>query len=574
MKIILETDNFVIKELKGIMKSRLNNLIVLLFLVTTISAQFDDSMVAHYRLSVEYYDNQVSGRFYDLSGNGHHATPAKTPNFTIDYTGQPNTAMNFDGLKDYINCGNSEDFEPNRNDYTIIVWFKFDSDVLSRRNSVGTFLSNIGSDKRWKLQHYTEENFEYTDGDDNLRFIYDNQGTKSICINYCVLGFEKGWKMFAFTFNDDAGPAIPFYNATDLNSYLVWRRGLPGYNGYIPHNLNTNRGDFIIGCGDPQLMEEPFKGKMAEVQIWNRALSQDEIKQLLDDKFPLPQIESFEDGSIIDANMWKSCSGYDAGLKLVESPVSHGNYAIQLTNTDPANTPGGNHRVELEYSNTLTYTPGKEVWRSFDIMLSEDFDGSEESWNCFGQYFPTGDSEYGPGWSAYPVYALSGNDQKLFLDTELYTGDPLDEDLVYHGEISPSYPGGPISENPHFTQNRVSYEAYGLKIEKGKWYTVTTHIRVANDSTGFIGIWVDGQSLLPENLDTLNGDWYVEQENDVFHIRNHYLYGRNSGTRSGIGRTTIGYYRDPKATTTNSIYFDNIKTGYTPESVGFYFHTK
>src|SRR6056297_2293755 len=99
-------------------------IIVMVLITITITAQNDESLVAHYKFSKEYYDNQVEGKFYDLSGNGNHAIPSDTFHFVEDHLGNLDGAMWFDGENDYLNCGNSRNLNIDLSSYTILLWIK------------------------------------------------------------------------------------------------------------------------------------------------------------------------------------------------------------------------------------------------------------------------------------------------------------------------------------------------------------------------------------------------------------------------------------------------------------------
>jgi hypothetical protein len=79
-------------------------------------------------------------------------------------------------------------------------------------------------------------------------------------------------------------------------------------------------------------------------------------------------------------------------------------------------------------------------------------------------------------------------------------------------------------------------------IEKGRWIDLTFCIRWSMGANGFVEIWKDGQPIT-----TFNGT-------------DHKVYGPNMYNETPA-YLKIGLYRAPGFTTTNSVYFDEVRVG-------------
>ncbi len=62
------------------------------------------------------------GNTDDMSGNNHHATAHGNPQFALDRFGNPDSAIDFDGIDDYLNCGNWFTYQ----NFTLSFWVNQD----------------------------------------------------------------------------------------------------------------------------------------------------------------------------------------------------------------------------------------------------------------------------------------------------------------------------------------------------------------------------------------------------------------------------------------------------------------
>ena len=192
--------------------------------------------------------NEGSGNIaYDSSFYNNHGTI-----YGATWTdGKFGKALSFDGVDDYVDCGNDTSLRPSRITYE--AWFK--------ANSVsGRYTILRGS----------------------------HNGDVALCIED---GAVKG--------QIDADPSNPTWNFVSYSPIYenIWYHAVLTWDGtyarlYVNGELkdtdSTHPGDIrwsdtdgtIIGMSRPSSLQYPFNGTIDEVRIYNRALSENEIKML------------------------------------------------------------------------------------------------------------------------------------------------------------------------------------------------------------------------------------------------------------------------------------------------------
>ncbi len=214
----------------------------------------DESLLAWWTL-----DEAEGTTVVDWSGHGHHGTLAGDAQWADGYFG---SAMYFDGSGDSVNFGTPQDLYLSQN-YTYTAWFQVGQNISG--NSGAQYLLCVGS--RSDLVFGVEDGVG-VDGDLMLHY-YDTDGT------FHAVGVGKTnwsaneWHMVAGT-----------RDATGHNIYLD--------GALVNSDTNTNEDNFggattrIISLGGRAWTgHQWYNGLIDDVRIYNRALDEAEIQQVM-----------------------------------------------------------------------------------------------------------------------------------------------------------------------------------------------------------------------------------------------------------------------------------------------------
>ena len=200
-----------------------------------------------------------NGNANDESGNGNNGV-VNGATTTIDRFGSTGKAYSFNGVSDFINCGNSSLL--NQNNITISIWanhFQYpqtrDHTLFSKgRFSNGEigYRATISSDKQ-------------------VYFIWSVDPLGGDFVNSTNIQSLNQWDHYVFIKNNDS---LRIYINGTLNNLLVHPRS----------NLNNSSPLFIGVNRDPTFplpsYVDYWNGKIDDIGIWNRALTQQEITDL------------------------------------------------------------------------------------------------------------------------------------------------------------------------------------------------------------------------------------------------------------------------------------------------------
>jgi len=171
----------------------------------------------------------------DLSGNGNNGTLVNG----VGYSPDNNGSMVFDGVNDYVTSSLSSGLG---NQFSISVWF------LKNNNTTGNPLNFQGSPSFELLVDQSNQLNIY----DGANHWYSFTTTIGAWYNMTVVKTSTNFLLYI---NDSTTPVLNF-----ISSY---------------NNTNTN---FIIGK-HPTVLANYINGNISQVQLYNRALSVQEIKQ-------------------------------------------------------------------------------------------------------------------------------------------------------------------------------------------------------------------------------------------------------------------------------------------------------
>jgi len=544
------------------MKQLIILITLLLFISLTHAQNLDsDSLVAHYKLSKDNY-NAEGNYFYDLSGNGNHATASDTFQFEEDHLGNPDGAMQFDGEKDFLDCGNDDKFNLSNDDVTIMAWIKPKFRVGSAYSNSFTLFS--------KNEYQNDFYFAFREHGGFRIFSQQSNNSTSEHSKGRLRFYNDQYHLFSFVFEKNNRQIKIYHNA--ILHYTI---------DITNFQKMSNNGNFIIGSSIYKLY--PFLGTISELYVYAQKLNNDEINKFYGNLYPHYLTWDFEKGYFAGSS--KQSTTEDGIFGFTENPRKNndphsttlykypessdinniipysGEYCLKHEckyNYNKAETgPIGRGDKEGEFK---TYqSNGEERWYRWKFLIPNDFDFTNENpeWCSINQMW-----EPYASWGA-PTYSLHILKNKFRFRASLWTKDS--DSLISHQEMFNS-----IVEN--------------ISLEKNKWYDIVYHIYTTDDSSSFFEGWINNISILKENFDTtVTQRKSVPAETNIgiidkpldhghtytYKIRNHRLIGQNLRQDDWIGLSwSVGYYRANHAIK-QSVYTDDYKIGKTATSIDF-----
>ena len=204
-------------------------------------------------------NSYVSGSttWNDVSGQGNNGTLVNGPTFNSGNGG----SIVFDGTNDYVNCGNNSSINIPDN-VSVNIWFKITSLTGGYQGIVAKRNASTG---------YTNYGINFAN-DFNVFQLYFNTSGGS---NFRILQVAMSSNFTINTWYNVCG----VYQKSGLNtiSYL-YKNGVLLSSNSLAGNLTTVSTPLTIGSTSVT-NEEPFAGNIANVQIYNRALSAQEVLQ-------------------------------------------------------------------------------------------------------------------------------------------------------------------------------------------------------------------------------------------------------------------------------------------------------
>ena len=283
----------------------------------------------------------LDGNANDLSGNGNHGL-VSTPIPTDDRFGNPNSAYLFDGVNDRIVIPSSESLNP-VDQLTISFWFQFDKTTANWSPIIfkgGVQRLEDAANLEYAVWLWLNESPFF-----HLASAGDNSFQHALGSN-TTLSSEK-WFFFTGVI-DRRNHVMKVYINGELDRHK--------HDSYSSFNTNDDQLEFG-GTGDSGTFR-PFSGVLDEVRLYNRALSDSEVRQLFDGKDvpPPPLLYSQEE---LDA-------AYEAGKQACRTdPTSCG-----ISNPDEI--PDTGTKAQLSFS---TLEPFYNVGDLLKIDLVETLEG-------------------------------------------------------------------------------------------------------------------------------------------------------------------------------------------------------
>jgi len=219
-------------------------------------------LVGHWKMD----DNAANTTVLDSSGSGNHGT-ARRNTSALSTPGKIDSTLTFNGVSDYIDCGNASSLNITGS-VSISAWVRFNSlpnyqTIVAKRGAVTDTTSNYAF-RTGTVQNINQLEFYYHDG--TVWHVYTTSKANLT---------TGQWYHVVVTYTYGSGAGIKCY----VNNNLLGGRWTMG-NGNSPVQINTK--PVTIGglTSGERVCGEKLHGAIDDVMIFNRALSEAEIKEL------------------------------------------------------------------------------------------------------------------------------------------------------------------------------------------------------------------------------------------------------------------------------------------------------
>jgi hypothetical protein len=376
------------------------------------SAAIDDGLIAYY---------PFDGNALDASGNGNDGTEYGGLKYKQGIKGE---SASFDGIDDYIRVPSDSSLNP-VDQLSISFWVKVDgftnvwSPIIHKGGSASAGFAN----REYTVWLQDTSSFLLASAGDNSSQYY----------KYACCAISGYWTHYVGIID------------RQNHRMRVYVNGVLKVDANDPYSsFNNNNDDLLIGWTEEVSSRySPFKGRIDELRIYDRALTEDEVKELYEE-FPTPPLIYFNDFNADVGSEWSS--------------------------TYRSTTPVGNRKFLGVFSNhnvrlTLPPYPEGEVTVNFDLFVLRSWDGN---------------GSYGPDY-----FTLQGDGQ-ILLHTTFSNG---------FGGRNQSYPG---DYNSSYPDRYGAVENNTLGYGTGGWgdsvYTITKkfHHISGNILVNFIGSHLQG----------------------------------------------------------------------------------
>jgi hypothetical protein len=291
-----------------------------------------------------------NGNANDQSGNGNNGT-VNGATLTADRNGNANAAYSFDGVNDWININNSNSLNP-PSQITISAWVN----TLAYNVSNASMVVNKGWDQgpgHYDLLVFSPNN--------KSRFVI---GSNISVESNSIININQ-WTLI--TASIDSLTMKIYVNGTLENTVLQNNN----------NSFGTNTDPLYIGKHDYNNFPYYFNGKIDDIAIWNRALTQNEITQLYTGSPCVNyQVITVTDTLIINANL--------SGI----NPVTFQNTIKVYPNPSSSQITidfGANFNTLAGYTMRIQNAVGQTVYTTG--VTQQQFTSNLNTWTGSGIYF-------------------------------------------------------------------------------------------------------------------------------------------------------------------------------------------
>ncbi len=213
-------------------------------------------------------------------------------------------------------------------------------------------------------------------------------------------------------------------------------------------------------------------------------------------------------------------------IQVVANPVRAGRYAAKFTVRAGEIINNGNRAEIVRQNNDKA---GSEAWYAWSFMIPRDFPDVEwkpKLWQCLGQWHDQPDPARGETWDNLPSHSPS-------IAVYYTSKNGVSALEVWYGTYQKGETQKIIATAP---------------VRKGEWLDLMFHIRWSQGNDGFVAPFLNGKPLIAPD-----GSCHRACGRNMWNGVPHYL--------------KIGLYRSSAITSTNSVYFDEVRIGPSRASV-------
>jgi hypothetical protein len=445
-----------------------------------------------------------NGNANDASGNANNGT-VNGATLTTDRFGNSNNAYSFDGVSNNIKI-NYPIFSqtPCDGDWTISFWYKLGAPL----NTLSSFVifSNVGN---VGLQEINP--FGNWDGSNPL-YGYWWKKTK---ISTVQTNFDNNvWYHFTYTYSHSTNSMKVFINGTDNSGSSV---DMTSYGGSA-----SNLGNWNVGStGYPNQF---FKGKVDDIGMWNRVLTQAEITTMYNG------VASYTDNcNAVSGSLTQGLVGYWPFCGNANDDSGHGNNGT-INGATSTTDRFGNSNAAYNFNGTSSYI---EIPHSTSLNFgTQDFTIS--AWAKPSQFQSNDQHIVSKERSLAP-------DNNQFRMAIAKSTNPSDKHYYFASAIPPA---------PGYGLNWTSATGYVLQSNSIAPITTWSHITIVRTGATY-KLYING--ILNSTDNTINGlvqDYSLNLQNLIFGAQNQTTGTGKQGFFNGI-IDDIGFWN--RALTTQEI---------------------
>lgn len=237
------------------------NIIFLLICTKIFSQSLTDNLLLHYTFEGDTNDSSV---------NGNHAINFGAT-FVDDRFGNPNSAIYFDGIDDYINFPNISELKPNL-PVSFSFWINYDSTDLDDREVFNTSFEDDRNTGVFFNSQASTGNYAINYGDGSYSYVSSTR--RSYVSNSSIQ--VNSWHQIIIIVN----------SANDMKIYFDCSESGGVYSG-SGGALQYSDSPGCIGRHDRNLgvPANYFKGAIDDFRYWDRALTDENVAELLSSTF-------------------------------------------------------------------------------------------------------------------------------------------------------------------------------------------------------------------------------------------------------------------------------------------------
>ena len=307
----------------------MKKILFLLLLISNISyaqVNLNQGLIAYY---------PFNGNANDATGNGFNGTALNGVQLTTDRFGSANSAYYFDGIDDRILISDNGGLSPAK--LTIACYFN--ADVVAQQMLIGKidFFNGNGATYNMGVYNNSGPTASFSIYNENSPCNVPVPSTLQYSLSAPFSPGTNSWHCAIGTFENSV---LKFY----IDGVLI------STDSYSFNNAkNCSNTHLIIGSWwSGQLI--PFKGKIDDIRIYNRVLTQDEVSVLCPQASPLPvSLVSFN--AIIEENRkvklnWRTEQESDIDSYVVQRAIAESNNYLNIGVVQSI----GNNNSQNQYS--------------------------------------------------------------------------------------------------------------------------------------------------------------------------------------------------------------------------------